>query len=165
MSASPRLALPFLAPGQAQKELFHNEALQLLDVIVAAAIEGPPLSAPPGSPAIGNCYLVGSSPTGAWAGRQNELAAFTSGGWRFVAPREGMVALVKSSGETAAFRGGAWEVGTVTGSRFVVGGQQIIAGRGAAIAAPSGGTTIDSQSRTAINQILAMLRQHGLIDT
>ncbi len=44
MSATPRLSLPFIVPGQAQKELFHNEALQLLDVLVAGAVEGLPLA-------------------------------------------------------------------------------------------------------------------------
>ena len=30
MSSTPRLALPFLTPGQAQKEYFHNEACSSL---------------------------------------------------------------------------------------------------------------------------------------
>ncbi|MEO7240635.1 MAG: DUF2793 domain-containing protein [Sphingomicrobium sp.] len=150
--------------GQSQKELFHNEALQLLDVIVAAAVEGAPLSAPPFSPAVGSCYLIGPSPTGFWIGRQNQLAVYTSGGWRFVTPPEGMTALVKSSSLTATFRAGAWEIGTVTGAKFVVGGQQVVGSRAAAIASPAGGATVDSQSRSVIGLILAAMRQHGLIE-
>ena len=33
------------------------------------------------------------------------------------------------------------------------------------IASPSGGTTVDAEARTSINEILATLRQHGLIET
>jgi hypothetical protein len=164
MSGTPRLALPFLSAGQAQKEFFHNEALQTLDVVVAAAVEALPLVTPPSSPVVGACYIVATSPTGGWAGKAQYLAAYTSGGWRFIAPIDGMAAYVKASGIWATYRSGAWEMGAVRGSSLVLGGQQVVGSRGAAIAAPSGGTTIDSQARTTIGLILAALRQHGLID-
>jgi hypothetical protein len=143
--------------------LFHNEALQVLDVVVSAAIEGLPLATPPVSPAVGSCYLVAASPTGAWAGQANKLAAFTSGGWRFVAPFEGLAALVRSSGSTAVYRNGAWEVGKVRGSEVSVDGVKVVGAQQAAILAPTGGTTVDAQARTAIGSILAALRTHGLI--
>ncbi len=53
MNASQRLALPFILPGQAQKELFHNEALQTLDLVVAAAVEEPPAQCSAGGTAAG----------------------------------------------------------------------------------------------------------------
>lgn len=165
MTATPRFALPFLAPGQAQKELFHNEALQSLDVLVAAAVEELPLAAPPASPVVGNCYIVGASPSGAWAGKAQQLAAYTSGGWRFIAPRDGLTAYVKSNGATAAYRSGAWVIGDLSGSQVSIGGVKVIGVRGAAIAAPAGGATVDAEARTAIGLILAAMRDHGLIAT
>jgi hypothetical protein len=165
MSGTPRLALPFLSAGQAQKEFFHNEALQTLDVLVAAAIEEPPRAAPPTSPALGAGYVVAASPTGAWAGKAQNLAAYTGGGWRFVAPTDGMSAYVKSTGVWAVYRAGAWEMGTVRGASLVLGGLKVVGSRAAAIADPSGGTTIDSQARATLGLVLAALRQHGLIET
>jgi hypothetical protein len=165
MSGTARFALPMLAPGQAQKELFHNEALQTLDLLVAAAVEEPPRATPPGSPTIGQTYIVAGSPTGAWAGRQNCLACYTSGGWRFVDPRDGLIALVKSTSLWAVFRSGAWELGTIRGSSLVVGGQQVVGPRSAAIVSPTGGATIDAEGRSAIALILSALRTHGLIET
>lgn len=150
--------------GCAGLSIISRGALQLLDIIVGAAIEVAPLSSPPASPALGACYLIGPSPTGAWAGRQNQLAGYTGGGWRFVVPQEGMAALVKSSGLTVTFRAGAWDIGTVVGAKFSVDGQQIVGARAAAIAAPTGGATVDTQARSAIGLILAALRQHGLIE-
>ena len=34
MDGTPRWALPFLFAGQAQKEMFHNEALVRIDALV-----------------------------------------------------------------------------------------------------------------------------------
>ena len=165
MSGTPRLALPYLTPGQAQKEVFHNEALQILDTVVAAAIEEPPRVSPPTSPAAGACYLVAPAATDEWAGRDNSLAAYSSGGWRFIMPRDGMIAYVRSSSTWAAYRSGAWELGAVRGSSLVIGGQQVVGGRAGPIGVPSGGPIVDTEARTAISQILTAMRQHGLIET
>jgi hypothetical protein len=138
--------------------------LQTLDVVAAASVEVLPLATAPSSPVAGACYIVAASPTGAWAGKAQYLAAYTTGGWRFIAPLEGMAAYVKASGVWANYRQSAWEFGVVRGSSVVLGGQQVVGSRGAAIVSPSGGTTVDSQARATIGQILAALRQHGLID-
>lgn len=136
----------------------------MLDVLVAATVEGLPLATPPATPAIGTCYMVGSSPSGAWSGHAQQLAAYTSGGWRFIAPRVGMGAYVASSGSTAVFGGVSWEVGTLKGSQLVVEGLKVVGSRGAAIGAPTAGSTVDAEARTAIGQILTAMRQHGLIE-
>ena len=151
MTTTARLGLPMIVPGQAQKEVYHNEALQVLDTLVAAAVEGPPQAMPPAQPAVGACFLIGDAPSGAWAGHARAIAAWTVAGWRFTAPRAGMVVQLPGSGGVAVFRNGAWEIGTS------------VAVRGGSIAAPSGGVTIDAGARSAIDAILAALRQHGLI--
>jgi hypothetical protein len=164
MSSTPRLGLPFLSPGQAQKEFFHNEALQSLDAIVAAAVEEPPRTSPPASPTLGSCYIVGSAPTGVWSGKTQCLARYTSGGWRFASPFDGLTAYVRSTSTWATYRSSAWEVGMLRGASVVIAGQRVVGSRGSAISSPSGGSTVDSQGRSAIDQILTAMRQHGLID-
>jgi hypothetical protein len=165
MSGTPRLGLPFLSAGQAQKEFTHNEALQTLDIVAAPAVEQTPLDDPPASPAVGSCYIVGDSPTGTWAGKSQNLAGFTTGGWRFVPPLEGFSVYVKAEAQSACYHAGAWEIGVVRGSSLVIGGVQVVGSRTSAIASPSGGTTVDSEGRAAIDQILSALHQHGLIAT
>ncbi|HEX6603816.1 MAG TPA: DUF2793 domain-containing protein [Sphingomicrobium sp.] len=164
MGSTARLALPLLSAGQAQKEIYHNEALQLLDMLAAAAVEELPLATPPANPAIGACYIVADAATGPWATKDHCLACFTGGGWRFVEPSDGLAAFVRSEGLWGAYIGG-WEFGSVRAVSVVVGGQQVVGSRASAIASPAGGTTIDSEARTAIGQILSALRSHGLIDT
>lgn len=163
MTSTPRLGLPYLSEGQAQKEAAHNEALQALDTLVGLAVEEPPRADPPASATAGTTYLVSDAPTGAWAGKAGYVAAFTSGGWRFYAPQEGMAAYVRSGSTAAVFRAGNWELGQVRGSALLMDGQQVVGPQAAPIPAPSGGTTVDASARAVIGQILAALREHGLI--
>ena len=163
MDETARFALPQLAPGQAQKEWFHNEALQRVDLMLCPAIEGPALAAPPASPVAGTCYLVAGSATGAWAGKDGMIAGYSEGGWRFIAPIEGMRVLARSSGLPLLYRGGAWETGIVRAAEVRVSGLTVLRQQQPAIADPTGGSVIDAQCRAAIGSILAMLRTHGLI--
>lgn len=163
MTTTPRYGLGFIEPGQSQKELVHNEALQTIDTLIGGCVEEPPLNTPPASPLPGACYIVGTAPAGAWAGQNDKLAASTSGGWRFIQPQEGLTLFVRSSAIEARFRAGSWELGQARASRLLVGEQQVVGAQAAAIANPSGGLTADAEARTAIGQILSALRQHGLI--
>lgn len=65
MAQTDRLALPLLAAGQAQKEITHNEALGQLDMLVQLIVVSADLSAPPASPAEGQCWIVASGGSGA----------------------------------------------------------------------------------------------------
>lgn len=161
---TPRLALPFLSAGQAQKEITHNEGLQILDIVASGAVEEGPRNAPPASPVAGAAYIVGDAPTGLWAGKPQCVAAYTSGGWRFVPPIEGLRLHVKTSATMASFAFGAWEIGVVRGTGLVVDGQQVVSSRRPAIPDPSGGSTVDTQARQTLAQVLSALRQHGLIE-
>jgi hypothetical protein len=145
--------------------LNHNEALQQLDIFVGTAVEELPSAAPPVSTALGSTFIVGNSPGGEWAGKAECLATWTSGGWRFVAPYEGMTAYVKRTRSHATYRDGAWEFGVLSGSSVIIDEQQVIGPRSAPVASPSGGSAVDVEARSAIDQILNAMRQHGLIAT
>ena len=165
MDSTERLGLPLLVPGQAQKELFHNEALMIADALIGAAVEEGARDDPPESPVPGSCYIVGSAPAADWSGYADHLACYTSSGWRFVLPVDGLAVLDKSDGTTIRYWAGAWQAGTIRGSSIVVDGQQVVGSRAAAIAEPAGGTAIDTEARVAIGEIIGALRQHGLIDS
>jgi hypothetical protein len=164
--ATARLALPLLQPGQAQKELFHDEALTLLDLAVQPAVEAVGLDAPPSDPAPGQAWIVGPAPTGDWAGHAAAMAGWTEGGWRFVPPVAGASAWSRADGCLARFADAAtgWEVGEARVRHVLVAGQRVLGARGAAVADPAGGATVDAEARGALAGILAALRAHGLID-
>ncbi|MGZ9809197.1 DUF2793 domain-containing protein [Pseudoroseicyclus sp. H15] len=105
---SPRLSLPYMQAAQAQKHVTHNEALQLLDALVALRIKSFGAASPPTSPAAGDVHAVGSGATGAWAGQSSKLAISANGGWAFVAPQEGWLAWDLAEGSFALFQGGSW---------------------------------------------------------
>ncbi len=161
--SSARLTLPYLQPGQAQKELYHNEALALLDLAVQPAVLGIAVNTPPADPAPGDCWIVGTAPTGAWAGEAGHIAGWTQGGWRYLTPTAGMVVWSIADALEARFAGGSWTVGTVQAARLVITGDQVIGPRQAAIASPAGGSMIDEQARAAVAAVLAAMRSHGLI--
>ena len=143
MTESARLRLPLLEPGQAQKEWFHNEALALLDLAVQPAVDGI-AATPPASPAPGACWIVGASPTGAWAGHEGAIAGWTEGGWRFVVPRQGFAAWSVADGTVVRRRAGAW-----------------VLDRSAPIPAPTGGTVVDAEARAAVAAILQAFAARG----
>jgi hypothetical protein len=158
-----RYGLPMLASGQAQKEITHNEALLLLDALAHPAIESRSLTAPPISPQAGQAWLIAAAPTGEWLDKAGQLAVWTSGGWRYIVPRTGMMLWSKADGVFIHYNGAVWLVGSWPVQQLTVGGQKVVATRQPAIADPAGGTPLDTQARAAIINILNAMRAHGLI--
>lgn len=160
---SARLALPLLSAGQAQKEISVNEAFHRIDALVQPVARSAGLSAPPASPALGDCWIVGAGATDAWAGKTGAIAQWTAGGWRFSMPGEGWRCMVVDRGAALSFRSGFWQDEVVREDGIYVAGTKVIGARQDDIDAPSGGTIVDDQARETINNLLTVLRAHGLI--
>jgi Protein of unknown function (DUF2793) len=141
---SARWKLPLLAVGQMQKEVTHNEALTIVDALIAPVAQASGVNDPPASPLNGQCWLVGAAPTGAWTGAAQHLACWTSGGWRLIAPRAGQTVRL-AAGAVARFDGSGW-IGP------------------ADISAPTGGTIVDSEARAAIAALIVELRLQGVLE-
>ena len=163
MTTTARFALPLLAPGQAQKELNHNEALAAVDALLHAGVQGVAAD-PPVSPEPGEAWIVDADATGAWEDQVDSLAIWSAGGWRFLAPVSGMIVWNSEAGCWSHWPGlawvhGDWPVGTIT-----IAGDQIVGPRQPDVPSPSGGTTIDTEARAAIDLLIVTLKSHGLID-
>lgn len=144
-TTTPRHGLPMLFAGQAQREVFVNEALARVDGLLHLAVEGIS-AAPPTTPADGQAWLVGPSPSGVWADKAGTIAFRQSGQWLFQTPRDGMHALDRSTGQIIHFAANAWHAPS-------------------APAAPSGGTVVDVEARAAIVNLLQSLQDAGLFPT
>jgi hypothetical protein len=108
MTNTPRLAMPLLAAGQAQKHVTLNDSLLRLDTVVQLAVLDRNLSTPPVSPAANAAYIVGASPTGAWAGKANAIAIFIDGFWTFEIPLAGWRAWLVDETIIAVYDGTQW---------------------------------------------------------
>jgi hypothetical protein len=140
-STTPRFGLPLLFAGQAQKEAFVNEAHALADALLHCAVESE-AAAPPAAPADGTNWLVGSPASGDWAGEDGKIACRQSGNWLFVAPRDGMRILDRSTGQERRYYG-IWRAPNVP-------------------VEPSGGSVVDAEARGAILELVTALRDAGV---
>jgi len=67
-------------------------------------------TAPPGSPADGDAYVVGASPTGAWAGEDHKVAIWSAAGaaWAFVPASVAITSIHKRLAVTVAGSDAIW---------------------------------------------------------
>lgn len=105
---SPILSLPYLQASQAQKHVTHNEALRRLDILVQLGVAGFGALAPPPAPEDGEIYALGAGATGAWAGRDGDLAAWLDGSWYFLTPQEGWRAWSRQDAALRIWNGADW---------------------------------------------------------
>ncbi|MEP2103204.1 MAG: DUF2793 domain-containing protein [Parasphingorhabdus sp.] len=136
---TPRFSLPLLAAGQAHKELFHNDALLLLDFLIHPVVQAVADDPQDLSPAAGQCWLIGPAAVAEWSGKDNQIAGWSDGGWHFIKPQETMKIMVIESKQSALYHDGNW--------RLIP-----------AIDVPAGGAIVDIEARSTIDSILNALR-------
>src|SRR6185295_9404147 len=98
-------------------------ALVLLDALTQLTVESRTLTAPPGSPAEGACYIPAASATGAWSGWYGSVAVYSGGGWLRIVPLSGLKAWVKAERLTVTYEDGLWRDGialTAHGGRITL---------------------------------------------
>lgn len=140
-SSTARLRLPLLFAAQAQKEVFHNEALARIDGLLHAAVLGE-AEQPPQTCEDGDCWLVSPEPSEAWSGQGGRLAMRQSGQWLFASPTHGMRVFDRSTQQFFVFSG-TWQKPTL-------------------VEEPSGGMNVDSEARAAIGALISALRAAGV---
>lgn len=118
MTTSARLGIPFISNQQNAPEITHNTAVVMLQALALGAIALQ--DAPPGSPADGDTYIVGTAGSGAWAGESNKVATYL-GGWLFIpgfdsdgaaipmgAAQDGLTLFLQSEGGLMTWNGSHW---------------------------------------------------------
>jgi hypothetical protein len=141
-NATNRFALPLLHVGQAQKEVFVNEALARTDALLHCTVVAE-TTAPPVDPAEGKAWLIGTGATDAWAGHEGEIALHTGGGWAFIGPRDGMRVFDLAAGREMLFFT-SWRKASLP-------------------VEPLGGTSVDGEARAAINDLVSALQALGIL--
>lgn len=113
MATSTHLGITLVEQSQSQKEVTVNQAFTRIDAILNTGAKSKTVNTPPGSPVSGDLYIVGSSPTGAWAGQAGKLAYYDQI-WRFITPNEGMSLWVDDEDLIYSYTGSSW-VGSIFG--------------------------------------------------
>jgi hypothetical protein len=108
--ATPRLSLPIVAAGQAQKHITVNEALGKLDGLVQLAVQSRTVAAQPTSPADGAMHILPTGATGAsWFDKAaGLLARHADGVWETLTPSAGWLAWVIDEGLALIHDGQNW---------------------------------------------------------
>lgn len=84
-----------------------NGNMTKLDAIVMLGVIDNLLQTPPTTPAEGDRYIVGTTPTGIWVGHANAVAVFDTGNWLFLTPKIGWTARSATNGRLD-WNGTAW---------------------------------------------------------
>lgn len=96
----------FNAANQAYVVDQINQRLQGLDW--QESVLDKDLTAPPGSPAPGDRYIVAVGGTGAWLGRDNQIAEWDGAAWGFTVPDVGFATVVEDEGLAYLYSGTSW---------------------------------------------------------
>jgi len=92
----------------------HRYKLQDSSTAIKVASVLAQQNTPPVSPSVGDAYVVGTSPTGAWAAYANDVALYTRRGWIYGVPKTGLILLNAATGLNIQFSGSAWGAMGVT---------------------------------------------------
>lgn len=124
------------------RELIERQ--RLLDTSVPSYVAaGVGINAPPGAPAAGDLYVVGTAPTGAWAGYAGYVAVATdAGGWRFTAAEHGWRVYDTATDTEWVRTGSAWLALTPISA--------------ALLGAVNGVATLDSAGKVPVGQLPAL---------
>ena len=136
-----RHLLPNLYVGQSQKELTHNEALARVDALLHPVVEAELATPPVGlsDTSDGLCWLINDSAAGAWAALHGQIARWSGGSWRYIAPVKGMTIWLAAEEKRLFYIADTWVEPD-------------------AINNPAGGAVIDVEVRAAVVTILDHLR-------
>ena len=87
-------------------------AFRALDGLVMPNVLGYLTNTPPASPINGDCYIIGTAPTGAWAGQGSKVARYSTiaAAWEFYTPKNGWTLEANGARESYRYTGGAWEI-------------------------------------------------------
>ena len=122
MSDTPVLGLPEIAEGVASQTVLHNEALRRIEARLVRALSRT-TTAPPGSPAEGDSYIIPTGSPNTWGGTADQVASYIGGAWSYYTPIEGVRLWVNDDDEEVVYDGAAWTAsgGGGGGSGDVVG--------------------------------------------
>lgn len=106
-TTTPRMYFPEIAASQAQKEVTHNESLQMLDCFTFCAVQDKDQVNPP-TTSNGVSYIVAVGGASTWSGHDNSIAQYYNSAWNYYTPGEGWRAWIKDEDLMYVYTGSIW---------------------------------------------------------
>lgn len=107
MTTSNHLSVTHVEQNQSQKEVTINEAINKIDSVLNTGAIDRALNTPPVSPIAGDLYIIGDTPSGDWADKENQIGYYDAG-WKFIVPNEGMTLWVNDEDRHYIWNGTTW---------------------------------------------------------
>lgn len=82
------------------------------------------------TPAEGQAWIVGPAPVGVWSSKAGQIAAYVTGAWLFLAPKQGWKAYIIAEATTATYSGTTWINNTAGGGSINNGENLGVSGEG-----------------------------------
>lgn len=111
MSNTPNLGLELVPSNSFQPWVQVNDALQVLDALVQLTVQDKDAATPPTTVSgdAGKRWIIGASPTGAWAGQAGAIALCTGANlWRIIPSKDGFEAWVIDEAKKYRKQSGTW---------------------------------------------------------
>lgn len=86
--------------------------LKLSRLALGGGVADRDLTSPPGSPSIGDAYIVGPSATGDWASHDDKIAVYDGSTWVFYTPATGFGLFIADENVWSVYKSGSgWSDG------------------------------------------------------
>ena len=155
---TPRLGIPLMHAGQAQKHITHNAALLEVERHLHPSVHRSDLGSPPADAESGESFVVAALAEGEWESRAGEVATRSGESWSYAAPEPGWTLWDLALGAHIVFDGTTWSPLASDGSSDSGG-----SGSGAADPNPApetlgvGGAAADATNRLAVRSPATLL--------
>lgn len=111
----PRLPIMISAATGDNFDVDFRKFLRAVHALLQCSVKSMTLTAPPGSPANGDEYIIAASATGAWSGHDHAIVVWTtddpanpSGIWEFHGPTKGFLAFNEADSLIYSYDGTTW---------------------------------------------------------
>jgi len=105
---TPNLSFVELALNQTNPENVINDGYIKLDTLIQLVVINMTTSTPPGTPTNGDRYVPLATATGAWAGKEDDIAYYYNG-WYFISPDIGWTLYDQNTNAFKTWTGSIWE--------------------------------------------------------
>jgi len=94
--------------GESGFNLQMDENLKAFGALIQIAVISTTIGTPPGSPTLGDRYLIPAGATGVWAGNDGKIARYIDAAWELYTPKSGWIVQAQDTFQLWHYNGSNW---------------------------------------------------------